>query len=274
MTDSVQRFACTGCGACCNRPPEVELTEAAALADVFVFRLMFRLYWLSDRPRDRDGTADFYGRKRSLNAFAARKYAGKGAQAGNTKYLIISAVALDTRPGGCGALDGKLCGIHERRPLGCRSVPLHYSRDEMFAAHDLAVFVATPGFACDTSDAAPVVVEDGRIIDPAMTAARAEALELARRGRRWSEAIVRQLGKSLPSLADIEANAAIAATTVSMADAWRVANEIGLISGEECERLASLQVATIEHELVRCSAAARQTLVDMRAEYRAGASWR
>ena len=51
MTMAERRFACTQCGQCCNRPPEVELGEAAALADVFVLRLLMRIYSLPRRDR-------------------------------------------------------------------------------------------------------------------------------------------------------------------------------------------------------------------------------
>ena len=166
------RFACTGCGACCNRPPEVELSEAAALSDVFVFRLMFRLYEL---PRTFSGYLAaragigrpevFYELKRLLAAFAARRSARKrrhGAKAIEyTQYLVISALALDTRFGACPALSGGRCGIYDRRPLACRAVPFHYSRPETLAEVDLATFVETPGYRCDTSAEAPVVLAGG-----------------------------------------------------------------------------------------------------------------
>src|SRR5207237_3142904 len=93
------------CGACCNRSPEVELSEAAALADVFVFRLMFRIY---ERPRafagyrasGRSGSAGaFHESKRLLNAFAARKGSTKKRHGGKTveydHYLMIYLLTVD-----------------------------------------------------------------------------------------------------------------------------------------------------------------------------------
>ena len=85
MDLTVSRFACTQCGKCCNRSPEVELSEATSLADTFVFRLMFRLHWLPQKlgdylslscPED-DASAIYYEKKRLLSAFAARKYTAR-----------------------------------------------------------------------------------------------------------------------------------------------------------------------------------------------------
>jgi Fe-S-cluster containining protein len=287
MNAATRRFACTQCGKCCNRSPEVELCEAAALADVFVFRLMFRLYWLPNHPRDAPGgggtsanaSAAFYEKKRLLGAFAARKYpaTGRGRKAvPYTKYLMMSALALDTRPGACAALNGTACGIYDRRPLSCRSVPFHYSRAEALAEAGLEEFVATPGYRCDTGDTAQVVMAGGAIVDGAYRAARTEAIALAARDDRWSDAIVARMRAgssetpSLPTLQQIEASAQFAATTVSMRAAWQIAREVGLLAADEYCALAERQLRLIDRELAagRCSPEARQTLIEMRAEYR------
>lgn len=284
----MQRFACTQCGKCCNRSPEVQLSEAAALADLFVFRLMFRLYWLPDQLGDYlalgDGAASssaiFFGKKRLLGAFAIRKFRAKAWRDGRavrcTKYLMISALPLDTTPGRCRALDENRCGIYHRRPLSCRSVPFHYSRAEALAETDLAAFATTSGYRCDTSETAEVILRDGRIIAPEIRTARSEAIAMAGRDRRWSEAIVRQLNVassasgSMPSLDEIEANAQFGATTTSMRAAWQVAADCGLICRGECDRLIELQLCAIDRELGRggCPQEARETLAEMGAEYR------
>ncbi|MBA3511584.1 hypothetical protein [Sphingomonas sp.] len=288
MDSSLRRFACTQCGKCCNRSPEVELSEAAGLADVFVFRLMFRMYWLPDQLRDYlpDGpaagnpSAAFYEKKRLLRAFAARKTAAKLSRDGKTieytKYLMISALALDTSPGACAALNGTHCGIHDRRPLSCRSVPFHYSRVEALAESGLAAFVATAGYRCDTSETADVVLVDGRIVAPEFNAARAQAVVLAERDRTWTAAILRRMKagssatRSLPALQEVEANAQFSAVTTSMRVAWQIAADVGLIGPDERDRLTQLQLHAIGQELAtdRCSRDARETLIEMRAEYR------
>lgn len=279
------RFACTQCGACCNRSPEVELSEAGALADVFVFRLMFRLYqlprtlagYLESGVTSAGSSEGFYQSKRLLALFAARKTPAKRRHGGKaidyTNYLIISALTLDTGAGACAALAGGRCAIYHRRPLACRTVPFHYARPEALAESDLEAFVATPGYRCDTSTAAPVVLAAGRIVDSEARRAREDALALAEADRGWEEAILRRMKtghSALPSLREIEADAQFGATTISMRPAWQIAAETGLIGADECRALIQAQAAVIDRELAspRCSQAARETLSQMRAEYR------
>jgi Fe-S-cluster containining protein len=273
MAAAVHRFACTQCGLCCNRSPEIELSEAAALADVFVLRLMFRLL---RQPRAGSGEA-FFQRKRFLGDYAARKRALRtridGRMVEESEYLVVSALTLDTGAGACGALADGRCGIYQRRPFACRTVPFHYTGVEAEAARDLAAFVATPGYRCDSGPAAPVVIEAGRIVDTDARGARAAALAAAERDRAWKDAIVRRLkapaGLPLPSFAQLEASAALGAVTTSMRAAWQVAVDAGLMHADEGRDLVEAQLATIERELApgRASPESHRTLVEMRAEY-------
>jgi Fe-S-cluster containining protein len=279
---AVSRFACTLCGACCNRSPEVELSEAAALADVFVFRLMFRLYSLPrtfESGRSPSETAEtFYQKKRLLAAHSARKYPATimrdGRRVEHMQYLMISALALDTRSGACAALSEGRCRIYDRRPLGCRTVPFHYSRAEALAGRDLDAFVATPGYGCDTGEGAPVVLDHGRIVDRMTLQTRAQALALAKRDLPWKEAIVRRMKASastesaLPSLDEVKANAAFGAMTTSMRVGWEIAAEAGLIPMEVCKASIAAQAMLIERELAlgKCPNDTHQTLAEMRAD--------
>lgn len=265
MTDgasgNVRRFACTMCGKRCNRAPEIELSEAASLADIFVFRLMFRLYMLPRAyARGAEETAEaFYEKKRLMALHAARSAPTKimraGKRADAVQYVMISALALDTRGGACPALSSKLCSIHERRPATCRTVPFHYSRTEALADRHFDAFVATPGYACDVGPSADVVLESGRIVDAKAREAREKAVEIARQDRPWKEAIVRRLPRvsapdsDLPSLRDIEANAAAGALTASMRIGWAIAVEAGLMERAGYERAAANQLACIDREL-------------------------
>ena len=288
MEVAVQRFGCTQCGKCCNRSPEVQLSETAALADVFVFRLMFRIYWLPHQLNDylapgrpeANASAAFYEKKRLLNAFAARKSRVKVRRDGKAveyaKYLMVSALALDTSAGACSALNGMRCSVYDRRPLSCRSVPFHYARAEALAETGLRSFVETAGYRCDTSEAAEVALEDGRIVAREFNEARSAALDLAGRDRPWREAIVRRTiaapltDLSLPNLHEIEAGAHLGVTTTSMCVAWQIASDAGLIHAAECDRLTALQLHLINRELgsSRCSQDARETLAEMQTQYR------
>jgi len=129
----------------------VELSEAAALADVFVFRLMFRLYSLPPAPERGSSAELFYQKKRLLAAHAASAYSKKVMRDGRLvermHYLMISALALNTRTGSCPALEAGRCNIYNRRPLGCRTVPFHYSRPDALAERDFDAFVSTPGYS-------------------------------------------------------------------------------------------------------------------------------
>lgn len=275
----IRRFACTQCGACCNRSPEIELSEAAALADVFVFRLMFRVYSLPrsfDRSRT-DTPELFYQKKRLLSAHAARVSLKKQMREGKAvevvDYLMISALALDTTPGSCAALQSSSCGIYERRPLTCQTVPFHYARAEGLAQRDFDEFVSTPGFRCNTGEEAPAVLERGKIVDQPTLEARGHAMSFVERDRGWKEAIVRKMKNagdpSLPTLQEVEANAAIGAMTTSMRVAWQVGAGAGIISESECRKLVETQLALLGREIEngRADSENRQTLREMQREY-------
>ena len=239
-----RRFACTQCGQCCNRAPELELGEAAALADVFVLRLMLRIYSLprslgdyeSELPREQ-ASAEFYGSKRLLSQFAATSWPAK-VQRGTAiidyvQYLSLSVLPLDLGTGKCAALDGQSCGIYARRPLSCRSVPLHYSRPGAACIRDLDAFTANPGFSCATGSDAPLVIAQNQIVDPAMLTARAAAVLQTETDRRWKKAIVKAMkagqNPGLPTLREVEANAERGALTTSMRVAWQIAAAAGLM---------------------------------------------
>ena len=287
MTMAERRFACTQCGRCCNRAPELELGEAAALADVFVLRLMLRIYSLprnladyqsENLPRDQ-ASAEFYQSKRLLSSFAAASWPAK-VQRGDKRvdyiqHLSLSVLPLDLGTGSCSALRDSRCGIYPRRPLSCRSVPLHYSRPEASAVRDLDAFTANPGFACDTGSTAPVVIAQDKIIDPAMRAARAAAMTQAKTDQLWKKAIVKAMkaGRTLglPTLSQVEANAQRGALTTSMALGWQIAVSAGLMSHAAYRAATEAQASAILSlsALPQMSADTRQALAGMGREYAA-----
>jgi Fe-S-cluster containining protein len=248
---------------------------------------MFRVYslprtlagWLATRTRGAQSPEAFYESKRLTAAFAVRRHPSRRRQGAKTvetiEYLVISALTLDTGAGACSALAGGRCSLYERRPLACRTLPFHYSRPEASAERDLEAFVATAGYGCETGGGAPVVLSGGRIVDRQALGTRRAALELCEQERSWHAALLRAVrtgseAASLPSLSEIEANAAFGATTTSMRVAWEIAAGLGLIDAGRCRSLVAAQAALIERELVAGTAApdSLATLAEMRSEYR------
>lgn len=285
MTRSDRHFACTQCGACCNRAPELELGEAAALADVFVLRLMLRIYSLprsladyaSDLPRA-EASAEYYESKRFLGLFAAASWNAKVRRDDHAidyvQYLSLSVLPLDLGLGVCAALSGNSCAIYASRPLSCRTVPLHYSRPEAAAVRDLDAFVTAHGFRCASCSDAPLVIDGGAIVDPAMRAARTAALVQADRDAQWKAALVKAMKAGihgLPSPRLVEANAVTGALTASMLGAWQVAEAARLTDAGTTRHLLAVQSALIERELGRVgvSPQAMISLRELRREYAA-----
>lgn len=224
---------------------------------------MFRLYSLPRssvdyRPAQGSVGDEFFQVKRLVGAFAAYKYYAKSKRDGKVvediQYLTISALALDLGTGACGALNQGFCGIYSYRPLACQTVPFHYSRTEAMITEVFDSFVASPGYACETSADGTVVIERGRIVDEAVLEARARAQSLANDDRRWKSAIVRAMkhrsGIGLPTLREVEANAHRGVLTTPMHIAWQIAVEAGLMSVQECHTLVTAQERVIGEALV------------------------
>src|SRR2546430_2409473 len=131
---------------------------------------------------------------------------------------MISALTVDPGSGTCSALSETRCSIYGRRPLACRTAPLHYARAEASAGTCLQEFVRTPGYRCSTDENAPVVIDGNRIVDPEVRQARAGALEVADRDKSWHNAIAVRMRQprwndaGLPTLVEVESSAPFAAT--------------------------------------------------------------
>ena len=274
-----RHFACTRCGACCNRAPELELGEAADFADTFVLQLLMRIYSLprsvadyaSELPREQSN-AEYFESKRLLAVFAAASWPAKVRRGDRTvdyvQYLSLSVLPLDLGLGSCTALNGTSCAIYDKRPLSCRSVPLHYSRPTAAAARDLDAFVATPGFLCDSGPSALLVIAEAGLVDPAMIAARSDAAARAQTDQRWKAAIVKAMKAGqhgLPSPREVEAQATRGALSASMLGAWRIG-----LAAPEAKRLLEQQCQLVERELQqgRSNAGAAGTMREILSEYR------
>lgn len=251
MQSSPQRFACTSCGRCCNRGPEMELSEATALASVFVTSLLLKVHNLP--LSDRSAWSDQWWHRREsriplrpaleeaqrhLRHFAIRRI---DKRRDRQVFLDISAVVEDDGQGRCPALTDGLCGIYDARPLSCRTVPLHYSRAPSTLQTYLDRFAATPDYRCDTTAAAPVIVDGNKVLDPQIAADRERAIALARQDRRWKELLIAMMDDpaqaaavGLPTYDAVLNNSDEGyATMLPMIVAWRVAHAGGLLSDEE-----------------------------------------
>jgi Fe-S-cluster containining protein len=282
-----RHFRCTECGACCNRSPEVGLSEAAPLSDQFVFRLTFRLYRFAKNVSDRASLGPNYASKnafleqrRHVELFASRKNSVKTKSSGRSvdcnQYLVTSALPLDIPPGICAALHDGRCGIYERRPLSCRTVPAHYSRAEALAERDFDEFTQRPGYRCDTDQSSEIILDDGRIVKRDIVDARARAVDLAISDQAWNAAILERMTSnteeqaSLPSLKEIQDNALYGAMTTSMRVAWQIARDSDLLDTTSYLKVLHNQLRLIEREIVmaRASRDDLDTLAKMQVEYK------
>jgi Fe-S-cluster containining protein len=120
-------FSCSACGACCNSAPQLSLPELFHHEQRFIGTLAIRRI---------EPLASGVGPARALAATDAERVAFE-ALAGelcesvvgpNGQEFVLLAVQAfdDPERGRCPVLDAeKRCGIHfDRKPLGCRSVPL------------------------------------------------------------------------------------------------------------------------------------------------------
>lgn len=78
-------------------------------------------------------------------------------------HLLVTPVSFIPASMPCPQLTAEnLCGIHATKPIRCRTMPFYAYKDE---DHQLDVLQPRNGWLCDTSDAAPVVYRDHRIVD-------------------------------------------------------------------------------------------------------------
>lgn len=268
----VRRFACTSCGKCCNRGPEMELSEATALADRFITSLIFKVQSLPISERSESAAAWWERQgsriplrpaleesRRHLGHFASRKR--NDNRTGRQLFLTISAIVNDDGRGRCPALIGNLCGVYESRPLTCRTVPLHYSRPPSTLRSYLDDFTSTPGYLCDTSQTAPVILDRNTIMSQRLRQSRDEAIALAKAERAWKEQMLLVMDDAAQArAAELPIYDAILensdngyATILPMIVAWRVAVRQGLLSAEAFEDICRKQVRLIEAEIARPS---------------------
>lgn len=282
---NLRRFACTSCGACCNKGPEMELSEAAGLADRFITSVLFKVHSLPIDERSERAAAwwrDHGSRiplrpaleeeRRHLSLFASRRRSERRKD--RQIFLTISAIVDEDGRGRCPALEGDRCGIYDARPLTCRTVPMHYSRPPSVLASYIDRFAATPGYRCDVTQEAPAILDGNAILDPTIRRHRDEAVALAKSERAWKERMLTLMDDAeqaraarLPTYDAVLANSNEGyATMLPMMVAWRVARTEGILSPDAYVDLCRKQAILIRDEISRrrdhaSPASLRETLV-------------
>lgn len=141
-----QHFNCTACGKCCHGQIWLTLNDAFVHADRFPLAFVWTPLRQGHKDYDmasRLGTTIRLDKKHEL-------------------AVIISAAAYIPPSFSCPALRAdKLCGIHSIKPLRCRSMPFSPYREEQSQAD---AFKFPVGFECDTSDSAPIVFQNKKIV--------------------------------------------------------------------------------------------------------------
>jgi Fe-S-cluster containining protein len=256
-TASERRFACTSCGMCCNTGPEMELSEATALADKFITSLYLRVWSIPLAKGSKRVSPALDEDRRHVGHFSVRDKTDRPN--GRSLHLTISARTIDREKGRCPALIDKRCGIYEERPLSCRAVPLHFSKPDSQLARALDAFVRLPGHLCDTSSEAPVVFDGQHVTDASMQQARVDALNLAKSDLLWKKEILAlmdnptaALAVGLPTYEQVvrHSDSGMAAS-VSMLAAWRVAKNAGVIAPRSFAEICEKQIALLKAEIAR-----------------------
>ena len=138
-------FACTACGKCCYGQLPLTLKDALIHAGRFPLALL----WTPLRK----GSKDFPMVSRLGVSVPLPKHPGLVALVVPTSYIPPAMP--------CPALGAdNLCTIHTKKPTRCKTMPFYPYRDEKYQ-HEL--LKPRQGWECDTSVAAPIVFQNGKI---------------------------------------------------------------------------------------------------------------
>lgn len=141
-----RHFSCTACGKCCYGWLPLSIDDALAHADRFPLFLL----WTPIRPG---------GKSYNLTA-----QLGLTIRLSNRKQAAVRLTPVSYVPPHlpCPALDHDgQCTVHEIKPQRCRTMPLMGSRAE---EDQTDLLIPKPGWECDTSDAAPLIYRDKKIV--------------------------------------------------------------------------------------------------------------
>jgi Fe-S-cluster containining protein len=179
-----RRFNCTACGKCCHGWIPLTLKDAIGNAARFPLALVW--------------TAVPHG----VRAFALTSHLGVTIRLPKRRQVaaLIAPTAYLPPTYPCPELSAEnRCGIHADKPLRCRTMPFYAYRPEQDQAD---LLVPSGDWACDTSEAAPVVYRDGNIVDRTdFDLERAELVAQAPTMRAYGEYALKYMPGIVASLA-------------------------------------------------------------------------
>ena len=142
-----RRFKCTACGKCCYGWLPLTISDALIHAD----RFPLAIFWSPVRQSSRS----FALSSRLGTTIQLQRHKQIAVRVSPTAYIPPSLACPALMPEG-------LCSIHADKPSRCRAMPFSPYQEESDQAD---LLVPRSGWACDTSDAAPVVYRDKKIVD-------------------------------------------------------------------------------------------------------------
>lgn len=171
---SSRHFACTACGLCCYGL--VPLTIDEAVQHAARFPLAITITPIKPGTRGHNivehigATVTLPSKKRS--------------------WLLITPVAFIPPTVQCPELSAdNLCGIHDQKPVRCRAMPFYAYKDE---DHQTEVLTPRANWECDTTENAPLVYRDRKIVErDAFDCERQALLDQAEAIRRYSELLLK-----------------------------------------------------------------------------------
>ncbi|TLX16074.1 YkgJ family cysteine cluster protein [Rhizobium sp. MHM7A] len=173
------RFACKACGKCCDGPPQMSIREMYEHLDDFVLQANLMTQPVKTpfiRDRESHELTQMIA-NRSLELGSLRHFAYDSFHGDPEVLTTLSGTALGyPHKRRCTVLTSEgTCGIYERRPNTCRYVPGQHLLPPDRQDVAMKEFKARMSANCDWSDDAPLVLKDGRFLDPAISDAFAKA---------------------------------------------------------------------------------------------------
>ena len=147
MPVTEHRFSCTACGKCCFGSLPLTLDEAIARADRFPLAMALT-------------PIKFGTTEQALLETTGCPVVTLGKQ---TCFVQVVPISFVPPSMSCPELGtDNLCAIHDSKPVRCRTMPLYPFLSE---SNQAKVLTPRPGWLCDTSENAPVIYKDQKVLE-------------------------------------------------------------------------------------------------------------